>query len=189
MKQKKKTDRRTIYTKSVIREAFLKLKGSKSYVDITVADICREADISRGTFYLHYKNTFDVMDEVLDEALSEIKGMKDQLHPQMCGCGHKCSSPLCQFIRESRTYRCLFFDDTLSSYIIEKIYSTYRAEVVELLSEKSSLPEEQLNMIAYYQLCGCFSAAKRSGSMDEAQWDAARKVIDAFIRGGMESLP
>ena len=53
---KRKTDRRALYTKQMIREAFLHLKRTHEFHAITVSALCREAQISRGTFYLHYKN-------------------------------------------------------------------------------------------------------------------------------------
>ena len=57
-----KEDRRTRYTRQVIKEAFLKLLEEKEYPKITVTEICRLAEINRGTFYLHYYDTADVLD-------------------------------------------------------------------------------------------------------------------------------
>lgn len=43
-----KEDRRTRYTRQVIKEAFLKLLEEKEYPKITVTEICRLAEINRG---------------------------------------------------------------------------------------------------------------------------------------------
>ncbi len=51
MENVRKKDRRTRYTQKAIRDAFLRVKRMKEYNAITIADICREAEISRGTFY------------------------------------------------------------------------------------------------------------------------------------------
>ena len=48
-KKPRKTDRRTLYTRMVIKEALLSLLAEKEYADITIADLCREAEINRGT--------------------------------------------------------------------------------------------------------------------------------------------
>jgi AcrR family transcriptional regulator len=185
---KKKTDRRTLYTRNVICEAFLMLKKEKAYNDITVADICRNAEISRGTFYLHYKNTAEVLDEVLDRALSEIHPLQNQLFPESCGATQECAYPMCQYIRNSETYRCLFFDDALSSIIIEKIFSNHKDDLIRMLSVNSELSPEQISMVAYFQLNGCFSAAKRSKDMDNDTWKQTQHMIDCFIRSGLQSL-
>ena len=44
------TDRRTKYTKSVIREALFDLLKEKPLAKVTVTDICKLADINRSTF-------------------------------------------------------------------------------------------------------------------------------------------
>ena len=49
----KGTDRRAVYTRSVIKEALLALKKSMPFDEITVSALCREAGLHRGTFYLH----------------------------------------------------------------------------------------------------------------------------------------
>lgn len=186
--QHKKMDRRTIYTRNVICEAFLSAKNGKAFNDITVADICRIAEISRGTFYLHYKNTSEVLDEVLDRALSETHSLHNQLYPESCGVTQKCTYPLCQYIRNSETYRCLFFDDALSSYVIEKIFTTHKDEIIKIWGKKSKLSPDQLSMVAYFQLSGCFSAAKRSENMDDDTWKQMQQFIDQFIRNGLQSF-
>lgn len=48
-----KTDRRTRYTRQTIKETLLKLLEKRAYPKITVTEICRLAEINRGTFYLH----------------------------------------------------------------------------------------------------------------------------------------
>ena len=48
------TDRRVRKTKKAIQEAYFKLLEKKKTEKITVAEITREADIDRKTFYLHY---------------------------------------------------------------------------------------------------------------------------------------
>ena len=65
-----KIDRRRRYTLSVIREAFFALLAEVGFAKMTVADICRRADINRGTFYLHFEDKFALLDALIDEALA-----------------------------------------------------------------------------------------------------------------------
>ena len=50
----RKQDRRTRYTRQTIKDTFLELLTQKSFTKITVTEICKNAEINRGTFYLHY---------------------------------------------------------------------------------------------------------------------------------------
>lgn len=80
MEQKpKKTDRRTLYTKGVIKEAFLTALKTKPYDKIMVSDLCKAAEINRSTFYLHYTDALAVFDEILDELLERITDEIDAL--------------------------------------------------------------------------------------------------------------
>ncbi|RHN36006.1 TetR/AcrR family transcriptional regulator [Collinsella sp. AF29-7AC] len=65
-----KIDRRRRYTLSVIREAFFALLAEVGFAKMTVADICRRAEINRGTFYLHYEDKYALLDALIDEAPS-----------------------------------------------------------------------------------------------------------------------
>ena len=51
---KRKTDLRVVKTHHALNEAFLRLLEERSLDDITVNDLCTEADIRRATFYKHF---------------------------------------------------------------------------------------------------------------------------------------
>lgn len=59
-------------TKRAIREAFTELVQVRDYEKITVAEVAREADIDRKTFYLHYDSVDDVVDELIHEEADRI---------------------------------------------------------------------------------------------------------------------
>ena len=70
---KKRKDRRSEYTCAVIKESFLSLLKEKSYDKISISEICKNAEVTRATFYLHYSNLDELFLEVLDEALEISK--------------------------------------------------------------------------------------------------------------------
>lgn len=47
-------------------DALVSLLEKKDFDYITVKDICNEAKVNRSTFYLHYDNTLDVLNEVIE---------------------------------------------------------------------------------------------------------------------------
>ena len=67
-----KGNRRIIYTKKVIRDSLIDLLQSKEIHQVTVTDICKKADINRGTFYTHYKDAFDLLQSIEDELFNII---------------------------------------------------------------------------------------------------------------------
>ncbi|MBM7643351.1 TetR/AcrR family transcriptional regulator [Streptococcus loxodontisalivarius] len=69
------TPKRQTGTKKQIKLAVAKLFQEKSFEEISVTMICRQANINRGTFYLHYLDKFDLMDKIKDETLADIKAI------------------------------------------------------------------------------------------------------------------
>ncbi|PAB60144.1 TetR/AcrR family transcriptional regulator [Anaeromicrobium sediminis] len=69
----KKTDLRIIRTKKSIKRAFLDLLKAKNYNKITIQDIAEEAMINRNTFYLHYLDKDDLLDQLTSECLNKLK--------------------------------------------------------------------------------------------------------------------
>lgn len=53
--------RKTRYTRRALRQALVEALAERPIADVTVADLCRRADLSRGTFYLHYANPADLL--------------------------------------------------------------------------------------------------------------------------------
>ncbi|MCL1992094.1 MAG: TetR family transcriptional regulator C-terminal domain-containing protein [Spirochaetes bacterium] len=60
-------DRRAAKSKMAIKKVFLELLKKKPLNKITVAELSREADLGRGTFYLHYNDIYDLYDYIESE--------------------------------------------------------------------------------------------------------------------------
>jgi len=56
----------------VIRQAFLSLLGEQTVDKITVADVCRLAEINRATFYRHYDNQYGILRELEQNLLDQV---------------------------------------------------------------------------------------------------------------------
>ena len=67
-----RVDRRVKYTKMVLKESFLNLLGKKDISQITIKEICEDADINRATFYAHYSDQYDLMQKIENELFENI---------------------------------------------------------------------------------------------------------------------
>ena len=68
-------DRRNLKTEKLIKDVFLNLLKTKDINKISVAEICRLADIGRGTFYLHYEDVYDLYESIENELITDLKNM------------------------------------------------------------------------------------------------------------------
>ncbi len=80
--KKLKKDLRIIKTEKNIRTALFSLLKSKSLEDITVSELCRKANVNRGTFYLHYGNIQEVFKQTFEEIVEDLKISYDEPYKQ-----------------------------------------------------------------------------------------------------------
>ncbi|HBU82775.1 MULTISPECIES: TetR/AcrR family transcriptional regulator [Paenibacillus] len=79
--QEDKMDRRKIRTKKLIRQALLELTMEKGLNKISVMDLAERAEINRGTFYLHYRDVADLVDQLKQEIFEGIQMLAIELNP------------------------------------------------------------------------------------------------------------
>lgn len=61
-------------TRKALIEAFVGLVNERDFAKITVQDLTERAQINRATFYAHYQDKYDLLDEVIgDPAMALIK--------------------------------------------------------------------------------------------------------------------
>ena len=66
-------------TKQLIQGSFMQILEEKSFESITVGDITKKAQINRGTFYLHYKDKFDLLDKIEQQLFEDLGKRIDEL--------------------------------------------------------------------------------------------------------------
>lgn len=59
-------------TSLLMNEALLLLLEKKDYEYITIKEICKKAGVNRSTFYLHYENMNDLLEETLENKAKEL---------------------------------------------------------------------------------------------------------------------
>ena len=77
----KKEDRRVRRTKKLLTQALTELMQRKQVQEITVRELTELADMNRGTFYLYYKDIYDMLESIEDNmfnALNEILERHEQ---------------------------------------------------------------------------------------------------------------
>ena len=62
-------------TKTAIREALVALIHEKGFGALSVSDITSRADINRGTFYLHYKDKFDLLEQTEADIINDMENI------------------------------------------------------------------------------------------------------------------
>lgn len=75
-----KTDRRVRKTKAQLRLGLAKLMQTKSINEITVKELVDLVDINRSTFYLHYTDIYNMLEQIENNIFEEVRRAIDT-HP------------------------------------------------------------------------------------------------------------
>lgn len=166
--------RSSIRSKNLIKKAVAKLIHEKEISKITVSDVIREADISRGTFYAHYPDIHSVIEQIETEEVkklvtlvnrsrdgdADIKSMKDFL------------SIICNHIYEDFDYyKMLMQSCFLNNYLCRIIDIYYEDTFSKLMNSSKSNDEAKVKTYITYVTAG------------------VKEAIVAWIDGRIECSP
>ena len=84
-------DIRVVRTQTALLEALEELIKKKKLSCITITDLCAQAKINRNTFYYHYNNIFEFLDEHkqiviedMNKVLEKSRSHSKQAHVELC---------------------------------------------------------------------------------------------------------
>ena len=137
----------------------------KPYSKITVTELCRLADINRGTFYIHYFDVDDVLDDIVTESFSDVS---QTIGHVLCPQKETCTYPFCQKVQENKALWPLFMDETVSERIIKQLAGKSKEGFVSYLMQHSDLTLMLQN--------NC------------RDWHNVQQTIDRFIRAGLQEF-
>ena len=200
--QARKTDRRTLYTRQVVKDALLELLESNPYDKINVTMLCRQAEITRATFYLHYGDLNEVLDEVIQEALDiaehsgEIKEYDTRRAllmrtlkngPEALKGNENLLAP-CQRIADHPKYRALFMDDSLAFYIIRKIYLEERGKSVPGIAKQCRVSEEDADRLFMFMIYGLYYVNRFMKWEKSDDWYRMQYIVNHMLENGLDSI-
>lgn len=192
----RKTDRRTTITKGMIKDALLELLQNTAYEKITVTALCRQSEITRATFYLHYDNIDDVLNELLDDALrlTELDALHS-LAPTLYNRDIENESnleetspdpdallPACQRAASNPKYRILFLDESLSHHILKKLYQMQKTQRIPEIMRDYHVTEWEADKIFLFMLHGNFAVNKSLGWNKNADWYHIQGIIKNLLK-------
>lgn len=151
-----KGNRRTLYTKKVIKESLIELLQTKEIHQVTVTDICKKADINRGTFYTHYKDAFDLFqsmeDELFDQILKYIQEIPVEDYNSVLLLN------VLELIKENKDLCKVLFCNQRDSSILNRILMIASKIDIRKIFDNSKLIDDNLaNYYMRYSVGGCLS--------------------------------
>ena len=152
-------DRRIKRTKKLLKEALTDLLLERDLKQITVTDLVDRADLNRGTFYLHYRDIYDLLNEMADTLLHDFDRLvKEYFSMKSEGSSYTIGSKAFDYVYENqRICRALFlsphgmhFIDEFKQIIIRRVLNQDPFKN----NNKNHEPDQRL----LYEYLSCFVA-------------------------------
>lgn len=148
--------RSSIRSKNLIKKALAKLIHEKELAKITVSDIIREADISRGTFYAHFSDVNAVVNQIESEEMKNLMDFVDRYgfenirtNPQ------KFVTLVCEYMqRDMDYYRMLAQSNILNNFLWRLVYVYYERLLEKVLSAQPDTDRNEADLYLIYITSG-----------------------------------
>ncbi len=70
---RRNVDKRVVRTKKAIKSALFKIMETKALGEITISELTAAANVNRRTFYTHYHNLTDILEEIETDLVAELR--------------------------------------------------------------------------------------------------------------------
>lgn len=152
-------------------KALLALLEKKSFEYITISEICETAGVNRSTFYLHYENTYDLLQEttryVLDGFISYFGADTTNITTNFLNCdfeelnfiSEKYLFPYFSYIKENKR----IFSAVLShpnAFNFDKIFQNLFTNIFDPILNRFDYPEDERKYVMMFYLNGLTAIVK-----------------------------
>ena len=191
-------------TRMLLKEGLLSCLKTYPFEDITVTLLCKTAGITRSTFYLHYSNIMEIVDDLVDDAISYSRpGMVDNNNLQTIAKTLSAASdsislreaydaifdrlPLCQRIIRHKKYLPLFLDEQISEYVLQRIIGSEKERQGLVMAEALGISFDVGVSVFVFLVHGLYAINKEYKWTQSDAWLEAQKVIFELVYRGLQS--
>lgn len=190
-------------TRMLLKEGLLSCLANNSFESVTVTLLCKASGITRSTFYLHYSNIMEIVDDLVDDAIAYSKpGMVDnnlQIIANTLSAASNSISlreaydsifdrlPLCQRIIRHKKYLPLFLDEQISEYVLQRIIRSEKDRQGLVMAEALGISFDVGVSVFVFLVHGLYAINKEYKWTQSDEWLEAQKVIFELVYRGLQS--
>lgn len=188
---KKGNNRSVLRTKALLKQGLTELMLSKPPSKITVSELTEYVNLNRGTFYLHYRDIFDLLDQMENESTQELLDiLSTHRAEEVQGKPFYLIQDVFRFLKENA--------DFCRAVLSDSRHDPYISKIKNLVKEKVFTDWEHLFAGKNKELCDIFFSYVLSGVIGILEhWlfngtvqsvDEIAALTEQFVLRGMDAL-
>lgn len=186
-----KQDRRVRKTRTLLRNALVDILQNRRLNNITVKELCDKADINRSTFYLHYRDIFDLWAQIEKEILDNMSGLLRSFSSQEIVLDpYPLLFGISNILKKDLDFYQSFFRCKESTILLEHLKDDY---INYFISENQSLvkrfKERNFELYITFVISGSFSLFRKIViEEDNFSLDKLASLIELLILKGLDDF-
>ena len=156
-------DRRVKRTRRLLKQGLTELLGQKQFSDISARDITDKMDLNKATFYLHYKNTYELLQDLETDLLEHAQEMIDQYdYDETVFSMRKFFEPFLDFVVENKSVCDTLFVNNASSDFTGKVVDFIYTNGAGMMKKRlPKLTSEDVDYILSFVAFGLIGLIRR----------------------------
>ena len=190
-KPKKKTDRRVRKTKEALRHCLAELLKTEKINDISVKELTDMADINRGTFYLHYRDVFDLLEQLENELMAELELTLNRFDSaQMKARPSRLFEEVFKLISENSDLVEILLGENGDIHFVSCLLEVIRNKCLsDFMEDFRAKDSEHFDIYYNYIIHGCLGIVRYwlSNGLNESPAELA-KILEKIIQDGIRGM-
>ncbi|MEG3071531.1 MAG: TetR/AcrR family transcriptional regulator [Peptococcaceae bacterium] len=179
--RRKKTDRRVKYTKMVLEKSFIRLLEKKDISQISITEICADADINRSTFYAHYQDQYDLLEKIQNELFANIEmHLAAYTQDGLPVLPVDMVVQIFEYIQENAQLCKLLLSEDGNLNFQKRVFMLVYEKMISDLTQKGTISKKDAEYIFAFTLTGCIGAIQKW--LDEDMNKSPRFMAETIIK-------
>ena len=182
-------DRRKQYTRMVLKESLLKLLKDQSISSITIKEICETADINRSTYYAHYANQYELLEEIEEEFIADLTATLSQYNFSKEEEALQMTEKLFEYLSEKSDICKTLLSENTDMYFLKKGMVITHDFIFRNWRTDDPIDQETYDYINMFMVSGSIHVIKNwlENGMDKSPGEMAG-ILHTFINRGLSGI-
>jgi AcrR family transcriptional regulator len=176
-------DQRVRLTRRLLKDALITLMQEQHISKISIRRLCEVAGINRGTFYAHYSDQYDLLHQLEQEAIDNLKRyLENQEYPENQPVSAQILTVILEYVKENAS----LFRMLLS----ENCDIAFQQDIMELaqiitFSPEPAVDARTLEYITIYGISGCITMLQKwlGEGVKESPAEISELIMQVLYRG------
>lgn len=147
----KEESKKVAETKKQIKQAFFDLYATKKIEHISIKEITDNAHLNRGTFYVYYRDIYDLLERTEDEIIEELVIMiQGVIPPLLRDADLSPFLPPVDFYQRNKKILQILLGPTGDPHFVHKIKGIVKNTVYEIFKREQIAPAKNMEYVIEY---------------------------------------